>query len=170
MIKSVLSKSLEFNLKYAIELVHGIPEKELFDDGGPGLENHPGFTLGHLVTALGLTIKYLGHPYEVSAEWDQLFRRKGPGDPTLPSSDYSSYPTSTEIMLELQDKTIKLIGHINCLDEEEFGKEVTWRYSSYFPTLLDLLMFMCIQHSSMHLGQLAAWRRSKGYDSALKKL
>ncbi len=170
MIKSILSKALEFNLKYATELIHGIPEKVLFEDAGPGLENHPGFTLGHLVTALGLTIKYLGHPYDVSEEWDQLFRRKGPGDPTLPYSEHSNYPSSMEIMLELQKKTMKLISLINSLHEEEFEKEVTWRFSSYFPTLLDLLMFMCIQHSSMHMGQLAAWRRAKGYESALKKL
>ncbi|TAH43002.1 MAG: DinB family protein [Bacteroidetes bacterium] len=170
MIKAALAKSLEFNLEYAAELIRDIPESVLFEDAGKGLENHAGFTLGHLVSALGLTIKYLGHPYELSEEWDQLFRRKGLGDPTLPSLELSKYPGSEVIMQELQIMTKKLISLIDSLQEAEFSKKVTWRFGSHFPTLLDLLLFMCIEHSSMHLGQLAAWRRAKGYGSALEKL
>ena len=170
MLKKLLTNALEFNFRYTEELVSDIPEEVLFEGAGPGLENHAGFTLGHLVTALSLSIKYLGHDYDVSEEWDLLFRRKGPGDPSLPISDASKYPSSKIILLELQRKTLTLISLINALEEHEFEKEFTWRFNEYFPTLLDLLSFMCIEHYAMHLGQLAAWRRAKGYDSALKKL
>ncbi len=170
MLKEMLTNALEFNLKYAEELVCDIPEELRFETGGRGLENHAGFTLGHLVTALSLTCKYLGEGYDVSEEWDQLFRRKGPGDPTLPESEILKYPASEKIIAELRTKTLKLIKFINAMDEQEFGKQVSWRFNEYFPTMLDLLTFMCIEHSAMHLGQLAAWRRAKGYDSALKKL
>lgn len=162
--------ALEFNLKYSIELVKGIPENELVDRIGPGLENHAIFTLGHLVTALGLTIKYLGHTYDIPENWDEVFRRKGPGDPRLPEFDSLKYPSLSSILQVLEEKTNELIILIKNLPDSELEKEVKWRFSEHFPSVYDLISFMCVQHSSMHLGQLAAWRRAKGYDSALAKL
>lgn len=170
MLQQSLIHSLRFNLKYAEELIRDIPENILSENAGPGLENHAIFTLGHLVTALGLTIKYLNGTYDISPEWDDLFRRKGPGDPRLPESDLQKYPTSSELLKVLTDKTNQLNLLIEHLPDEELKKPVVWRFASHFPTLGDLLSFMIVSHTSMHLGQLAAWRRAKGFSSALAKL
>jgi hypothetical protein len=170
MLREHICRSLQFNLNYALELIRDIPEGELLKSAGPGLENHAIFTLGHLLTALGLTIKYLGHPYDVPDEWDELFRRKGPGDPRLPERDVQRYPELSALVRSLKEKTHLLSSLINELSEEELKKEVTWRYAERYPYLYDLLAFMCIEHYAMHLGQLAGWRRAKGYDSALQKL
>ena len=56
------------------------------------------------------------------------------------------------------------------LDEERFTEPAKWRFDKYMPTLGDLLYFMCVSHECMHLGQLAAWIRAMGIDSALTKL
>ena len=57
---------------------------------GVGFENHPAFTLGHLISAAALTSKYLGGPYEFKPEWEELFKRKGPGDPRKPETNAAS--------------------------------------------------------------------------------
>lgn len=59
---------------------------------------------------------------------------------------------------------------IKDLPEHRLQEKTDWRFSNYFPKLGDLIMFMCVTHESMHLGQLAGWRRVLGYDSALGKL
>lgn len=169
-LKDNLQRSLDFNIKYAVELIRDIPEHLIHQGAGPGLENHPSFTLGHLVTALGLMIKYLGKDYEVPQGWDELFRRNGPGDPRLPETDGSKYPEISETMNLLRAKTEELKSLIASMSYEDLTKEVSWRFSAHFSTLADLLYFMCIQHSAMHLGQLAAWRRALGFSSALKNL
>lgn len=59
MIDTIIN-AYRFNLKYAHELVLDVDENLMTKPGGPGLENHPAFTLGHLVTAAALTSKYIG--------------------------------------------------------------------------------------------------------------
>ena len=170
MLREHIIRSLSFNLQYTRELLAGIPEEVLADSGGPGLENHALFTAGHILSALSLTVKYLGHPYDMPENWESLFRRTGPGDPALPVNDLGLYPPIHEVMSQLDEKTNVLIELLSKLSDEELEKEVSWRFKEYLPRLGDLVAFMCIQHSSMHLAQLSAWRRSKGFDSALKNM
>jgi hypothetical protein len=56
------------------------------------------------------------------------------------------------------------------LPDVAFGRPVEWRFDNYYPSLADYLYFMCVTHEAMHLGQLAAWRRAAGLDSALARL
>ncbi|HNQ61772.1 MAG TPA: DinB family protein [Bacteroidia bacterium] len=170
MLRQHIIRSLLFNLKYIQELLKGIPEEQLADSGGPGLENHPMFTTGHILSALSLTIKYLGRPYDFPEDWEKLFRRKGPGDPALPLNNIEQYPPINELMQLLGKKTNTLVELVSSLSDEELDREVSWRFKEHFPTQGDLIAFMCVEHSSMHLAQLSAWRRSKGFNSALEKL
>ena len=85
--KEILIRTYRFSLKYAYELVADLDDTMMSKSPGKGFENHPAFTLGHLVTAAALTVKYLGVPYELRPDWEDLFRRKGPGDPKLPDSN-----------------------------------------------------------------------------------
>jgi len=167
--KTTLLKSYAFNLSYAKKLVEGVDEKMMTTSGGPGLENHAAFTLGHLVSAASLTVKYLGGTYQMPENWDELFRRKGPGDPRKPiESDF--YPSKEVLLSELAF----LHGQVEQLllefPEDELAQPAKWRLSEYMSTKGDLIYFMCISHESMHLGQLAGWRRAMGLPSALAKL
>jgi len=49
---------------------------------------------------------------------------------------------------------------LNDIEKNTLSEPIEWRFSSFMPTLLDLVTFMYINHESMHLGQLAAWRRA----------
>lgn len=169
MIETIIN-AYRFNLKYAQELVSDIDEKLMTKSGGNGLENHPAFTLGHLVTAAALTSKYLGGPYKLPGGWEELFRRKGPGDPRRPSVDSTLYPTKQKLLAELHRQHDLVEKLMTELDDIQLNLPVKWRFHHHLGTMADLLIFMCITHESMHLGQLAAWRRFMGVESALARL
>ena len=82
----------------------------------------------------------------------------------------TSIEARTKEVNEIVEDIKEIDEKIDEVNDEELDKEVSWRFKEYLPKLGDLLAFMCIQHSSMHLAQLSAWRRSKGFDSALKKM
>ena len=168
--KNTLINTYEFNLRYAKELVEDVEDNLMTQSPSLGLENHPAFTLGHLVSAAALTSKYLGGPYHFNSEWELLLRRKGPGDPRTPDTNVALYPSKDQLLSELTDQHSLVEGLILDLDEARFDETTKWRFQKYMPTLGDLLLFMCITHESMHLGQLAGWRRAMGLPSALVKL
>ena len=159
-----------FNLKYAKDLVSDIDDERLYYSPGPGLENHPGFTLGHLVTGSSLVAKYLGGSYDVPDGWDELFRRNGPGDPRLPVSDSADLPSKKELLEELERQHAVVEGLVLTLGADRFERPAEWRFGKYFPTSGDMLMFMCVTHEAMHLAQVAAWRRACGMESSLARL
>lgn len=168
--KNILINAYRFNLQYAFELVDDIDDNLMTISPGKGLENHAAFTLGHLISAAALTSKYLGGPYEFDPEWEALFRRKGPGDPRMPESNKNAYPSKTQLLNELSRQHQLVEKLIVDLDEKRLAESAQWRFSKHMPLLGDLLYFMCITHESMHLGQLAGWRRALGLPSALAKL
>ena len=84
LLKEYILEAYAFHLLYAQELVSDLNDEMMTKSGGTGLENHPAFTLGHLVSAAALTSRYLKGPYAIDPKWEKLFRRKGPGDPRRP--------------------------------------------------------------------------------------
>lgn len=168
--KDILIRSYDFNLKYAHELVADIDDAMMTRTPGMGHENHPSFTLGHLVTAAALTSKYLNGPFELKSNWEQLFRRNGPGDPRTPETNPELYPNKEELLAQLTKQHLLVEGLISEIDENRFLEPAKWRFSDHMPTMGDLIYFMCISHENMHLGQLAAWRRAMDLPSALVKL
>ncbi len=164
-----LTQQLEFNTAYAQELVRELEEEEMVKVPFPGLENHPAFTLGHIVTSRALVVKYLGGTYQIPRGWDELFRRNGPGDPRLPvpSSD-TDYPTKESLLSEMKKQQKLIVKLLSSYDDWTSKKE--WRFDTFMPSKLDCLVFMCVNHEAMHLGQLAAWRRAMQLPSALGRL
>jgi hypothetical protein len=157
------------NLDYTTKLVEDVPDEKMTIQPN-GFTNHPKFTVGHLVTAPALTGELLGARYEVPNGWDELFRRKGPGDPQLPEKEKEKYPHKDELLKELSEQASKIIDLIESADLSIFKEEYKWKLYHYMPTVGDLLYFQCHIHHSWHIGQLAEWRRLMGYDSALAKL
>lgn len=168
--KTFLLNSYAFNLRYAKTLVEDVGDNLMTHSPAQGLENHPAFTIGHLVTAAALTVKYLGGPYEIPTAWENLFRRTGPGDPRLPDPDSARYPQKEVLLRALIEQHKRVEKLILSLEDEKLIKPTKWRFAEHLPTLGDLLYFMCISHESMHLGQLAGWRRAMGLPSALAQL
>ena len=163
-------KQYDFNLEYARALVHDLTGDQMTVIPTDGLENHPAFTLGHLVSGSALLAEDLGGEFEMPDNWADLFLRKGPGDPRKPDPDKRKYPTKHLLLRELEDQHNKVKSLLNNIDIKKLSESIKWRFSSYMPTLLDIIVFMCVNHEAMHLGQLAAWRRAMGLNSALGTL
>ena len=166
--KSV-GRHLRWNLAYARELVRDVPP-ELWTQGrAPGLENHPAWTIGHLITGAALTAADLGRPRELPPGWRDLFERRGPGDPRLPDRT-AEYPSAETLLDELEALHDRIREGLASIDAERLAQREEWRFDSLLPTLRDSTLFMTIAHESMHLGQLAAWRRAHGLPSALGRM
>ena len=81
-----------FNLEYAKKLVEDLNEEQMTTIPSTGLENHPAFTIGHLVSGSEMIAEELGAKFEMPDNWADLFLRKGPGDPRKPDHDKNKYP------------------------------------------------------------------------------
>lgn len=167
--KQILINGFRLNLDYTFKLVEDVPDKQMTFQP-IGFTNHPKFTIGHLVSATGLTEELLGEKYNIPKGWDTLFRRKGPGDPRLPEKDPEKYPHKNELLKILNQKANNVIGLIESTKESKLKEACQWKLSHYMPSVADVLYFQCHIHHSWHIGQLAEWRRLMGYDSALKKM
>src|SRR5205085_12062260 len=95
-----LIRQYDFNLAYAFALVEDLDDTQMTTTPCAGFENHPAFTLGHLVTGSALMAEDLGGKYQLPQGWDELFLRKGPGDPRLPSIEIKLYPAKINLLNE----------------------------------------------------------------------
>jgi len=170
LIKELILKQYQFNLKFAEKLVDDIPQELMSRHIGDGLENHPSFTIGHLATASAMMVEDLGRSYEVPEGWKKIFERSGPGDPRKPETDSSAYPSKDLLIHELKNQHEKVAAALMFANKDFLMSNCKWRFDKFFPTVLDLTAFMCISHESMHLSQLSAWRRAMGFSSALAGL
>ena len=160
-------KQYDFNLEYAKALVQDLTDEQMTTVPAIGLDNHPAFTLGHLISGSANLAEDLGATFEMPDNWADIFVRQGPGDPKKPDLDKNKYPSKHLLITELENQHNKVKKLLKSIDKNTLSDSLTWRFSNFMPTLSDLVTFMCINHESMHLGQLAAWRRAMGLKSAL---
>ncbi len=160
-------KQYDFNLEYAKALVQDLTDEQMTTVPSLGLDNHPAFTLGHLISGSADLARDLGAEFEMPDNWADLFVREGPGDPRKPDLEKCKYPSKHLLITELENQHNKVKNLLKDIEENKLGVTLTWRFSNFMPMLGDVVTFMCINHESMHLGQLAAWRRAMGLKSAL---
>lgn len=160
-------KQYDFNLEYAKSLIKDLSDDQMTSIPAEGLDNHPAWTLGHLVSGSADLARDLGAKFEMPDQWEELFLRQGPGDPKKPDPDKRKYPSKQLLIAELENQHNKVKHLLQDVEEAKLDEPLAWRFSNFMPTLRDVVAFMCINHESMHLGQLAAWRRSMGLESAL---
>ena len=157
-----------WNLRYAEELVADLDDESWCEPGGPGLENHPAWTLGHLVSGADLLAEDLGLEREMSPEWRALFERRGPGDPRLP--ERTAYPGIESVLTELRRQHARVAERWRAMSDDELAEPIEWRFDGEFPTTGGVALFLAVTHEALHLGQVAAWRRARGLPSALARL
>ena len=76
-------RAYAWNLQYAGALVADLDQEEWACSAGSGLENHPAWVLGHLISGADILAEDLGLPRDMPLAWIDLFERRGPGDPGL---------------------------------------------------------------------------------------
>ncbi len=169
MIPEIINQ-LNFNRSYLLKLIEDVPEEQMHVKPSKGLDNHPAFTLGHLVTAYANLYNNLTGQYILAPGFKEVFLRTGPGDPTLPSEDKAIYPSKAAMVAELNVQHERMVNYLKNISPDKLNEKFEWRLAAHFPTFGNRIMFLCANHYAMHNGQLAAWRRAMGYDSALAKM
>lgn len=159
-----------WNLLYAEALVSDLSPAQWTRSAGPGLENHPAWTLGHLVTGANLVARELGLADDLPEGWADLFQRRGPGDPRLPEPDPARYPSREEVLAELRRQHERVSRAWRELPAGRWAEVEDWAFGRDLPARSDATLFLALSHEAMHLGQLAAWRRAEGLPSALLAL
>lgn len=74
------------------------------------------------------------------------------------------------MLLELEEQHETLKNNLLTVEKDKLVEKVKWRFASYIPTQLDVVLFMCINHEAMHLGQLSTRRRAMRLPSELGKI
>lgn len=170
--------ALRMNGSFATQLLHDLDEAAMDAVPGAGHENTPRFTVGHLCMASALTVWVLGHP-EASREsmaldvpdgYADLFQRMGPADRRLPSSVPGVTPPSRDALLaELSRQHDRVENALAEVTDDVLNRRLTWKLSHHLPRIADIVMFQCL-HETLHLGQLAAWRRAMGLPAAMARM
>jgi hypothetical protein len=166
----LIEKSLKFNEEHLKVLVDDIPDKQFATCPGKGIDNHPAWTIGHLFDASEMSCELLGDKNTMPKKWIKLFRRTGPGDPKIPSTNWKDYPGKEELLnrfCESHARQIKLLK--NC-SPDVLKEKISWSFDASFPTKIELLHFMATWHETGHISQITVWRRAMGLPSSLKPL
>ncbi len=167
---AMLRHALRFHEAYARALVSDLTPSQMVAVPGAGHENHPAFTIGHLVTALDLVAQDLGLPSDLQPGWGDLFLRKGPSDRRVASVD-APYPGRDALLDELARHGQRVSAALDAVDPAWLeARAEPWRLSEYLPGNHDVVLFMIASHAAMHLGQLSAWRRAMGLPPAMASL
>lgn len=124
-------------------------------DGG----NPPAFILGHLAVAYDYALRSLGEPRLTSAEWHKRFR---PG--ALPKDDTNPLPTKAELIEALETGRKRVVEAAGKADPERMNQphNVDFFKGTPVQTVGDMVAHLLATHPFFHVGQLSAWRRSRG--------
>ena len=166
----LIEKSLHFNEAHLKLLLEDIPDEQLATCPAKGIENHPAWTLGHLIDASEMSCKLLGDKNTIPTNWINLFRRTGPGDTTIPPSDWTLYPPKEELLTTFIDSHARQISLLKNCNNDLLQEKIDWSFKNSFPTKLELIYFMATWHETGHIAQITVWRRAMGLPPCLKVL
>lgn len=168
--------AMRMHESYAAQLVHDLDEAAMDAVAGPGHENTPRFTIGHLCCASALTVWWLQNAesdgvdieMDVPAGYEALFRRMGPGDRRLPETGDDG-PSKEELLDEFRRQHDCVVQTLHETPEDVFAVVHEWKLSHHLPRTADIVMFQCL-HEMLHLGQLASWRRAMRLPAAMARM
>lgn len=160
---------------YAHELVCDLTDEQMDAVPGPGHENTPRFTIGHLCVGSALTRRVLEHPnsadlgsLDVPAMIQSNFGRMGPADRRLPET-VPDAPSADELLAEFRRQHDELERTLRDVDDAVLESPCGWKLGHLMPRHADLITFVC-SHEMLHLGQLASWRRAMGLEAAMARM
>ena len=135
-------RQYDFNLLYAKALVSDMSEEQMTMVPSKGLDNHPAFTIGHLVSGSAMMAEDLGGTALLPDGWADLFQRKGPNDQKRPDEDKTKYPAKSALIkaLEYQHEQVKQL--LLTTDITTLETPVKWRFGIICPPCR-ILFYSC---------------------------
>ena len=127
-----------------------------------GVPNHAAWILGHLIYSCQGMAGELGIKEWLPGDWEKQF-----GYGSIPEPEMGLYPGKSELLAMLRDAANRLRNALISTDESNVARPLPDEESrKIFPTLGHSLLQIMVAHSAFHAGQLAAWRRAIGHQSA----
>lgn len=149
---------LRFMQQYGDDLLADIEPEDMCKQPEPGM-THPAWIIGHLAIAADGHSKYAGGEPCLGA-WHERF-----GMGTQMTTDLAAYPPKSELTREWHAANQRLIDAVSTADPALLQEPTQGPLGKSFPTAGDFLAFSMTGHTSLHLGQLSAWRRADGRPS-----
>lgn len=147
---------LNFMQGYGDALLKDIAPQDICRQPIEGM-NHPAWILGHLAWVADRHAGYAGDTPKLES-WAARF-----SGGTKPTTNPSDYPAKDELIAAWHDANARLIAAASKATDETLNKPTpSDRLRLTFPTLREFLPFSMTSHTSLHIGQLSAWRRAMG--------
>ena len=161
----ILLDVFRFQRYYLSLLADDIPEDQMTLQPG-AVCNHPAWQIGHLAGTLDNGGAMLGGTKSLDESWGKRF-----GMGSKPTSERGSYPSKVELLKVLDDRRAALTLLVERAPAERMNApNPVARAADRMPTVGHMIRFLMLSHESMHLGQLASWRKAAGMPEALSKL
>lgn len=148
-------KILRFMQGYGDDLVKDVAPEDFCRQPLPGM-NHPAWIIGHLAVAAD------GHSYYAGGQPQLRQYRDTLGFNSTPSPDPADYPPKDELLTMWHAANERFIAAVLSADPQLLEKPTQGPLQEPLPNTRDFLTFSMTSHTSLHLGQLSAWRRADG--------
>jgi len=152
-----LVHTFEATVTFMEQSVADLSEQRMVEQPA-GVPNHATWTLGHVIFSCQGLAAELGSKEWLPADWESVF-----GYGSTPHADLERYPDKPELLTLLTDSAGRLRQTLLAVDESVLKKPLP---DEMFPTMAHLLLQVVAAHTAFHAGQLAAWRRAIGMQSA----
>ena len=136
-------------------LLADIAPEDMCKQPEPGM-NHPAWIIGHLAIASDGHSKYAGGEPRLAA-WRERFDFG-----TQLTQNLDDYPAKDELVGEWHAANERLINAVSTAEPAMLEEPTQGPLGESLPTVGDFLVFSMTGHTSLHLGQLSAWRRADG--------
>lgn len=165
MIRRMLTDLYATNLAYTHRLVGGLSDEASV--AMPAAEmNHPRWVIGHLAGTADhmVAVNLLGFEPVLPSDWRDTF-----GPASKPVADAGAYPSLGDLLKRLDELHASITDAVLASTPDYFDRAIPATlpegFRKRFPTVGHALLHTMINHESMHLGQLSAWRRVQGLPS-----
>lgn len=152
-----LVHTFETSVRFIEQSVADLSEQQMVEQP-TGVPNHGTWTLGHVIYSCQGIAAELGAEQWLPDDWESTF-----GYGSKPSSDLSSYPKKSEMLMLLADAANRLRQALLDASEALLRQSLP---DETLPTMGHLLLQVVVAHTAYHAGQLAVWRRAIGKESA----
>lgn len=165
MIRRMLTDLYATNLAYTHRLVEGLSDEASVAMPAAGI-NHPRWVIGHLAGTADhmVAVNLFGFDAVLPDNWRDTF-----GPASKPAADPAAYPALGDLLKRLDELHTTITDAVHGFTPDYFERAIPATlpegFRKRFPTVGHALLHTMINHESMHLGQLSAWRRVQGLPS-----
>ncbi len=146
---------LRFMQGYGDQMLADIEPDAMCRQPVPGM-NHPAWIIGHLAFAADGHARYVGGEPQLG-EWKERF-----GFGSRLTTNLTDYPSKEALVDAWHAANERYIVAVQAADPAVFDEPTQGPLGEHLPRLGQFISFSMTGHTSLHLGQLSAWRRADG--------